>query len=178
MAADGETAAASATDHLTPPPPYPRSGGDAYILLTCSPCDSGDVSSSPIPVSLSLHLELGGERCEPDRRAGPPRPAVIVQVCPGSGNLVTVVGVASASECLHSLTVVETSAELWLSALVGKPPGSTRSDVFGHVARRVLWVVDVVLDLPLGRRAVRMAPSLWSAAEDFPLGLHPAPVRQ
>jgi hypothetical protein len=129
-------------------------------------------------VSLSLHLELGGERCEPDRRAGLPRPAVIVQVCPGSGNLVTVVGVASASECLHSLTVVETAADAWLSALVGEHPGPTRSDVFGHVARRVLWVVDVVLDLPLGHRAVRMTPSLWSEADDFPLEPNPVPVRR
>lgn len=134
------------------------------------------MTSRPIPVSHGLHPELGGERSEPDRRAGLPSPAVIVQVCPGSGHLVTVVGVASASECLHSLTVVETAAEVRLSALVGKCPGSERSDVFDHVARRVLWVIDVVLDLPLGRRAVAATSSPSSESTAFPRVLDPAPV--
>jgi hypothetical protein len=177
MVAAGETAAASGTEPLTPAPP------DTLVTgVFSSSChvrhDSGDVTSSPIPVSHGLHPELGGERREPDRRAGLPSPAVIEQVCPGSGHLVTVVGVASASECLHSLTAVETSAEVLLSARVGKRPGSGRSDVFDHVARRVLWVVDVVLDLPLGRRAVAVTLSPSSEANAFPLVLHPAPVGQ
>ncbi len=119
-----------------------------------SECESSDI----ISVSRVLHVELGVERTEPDQTAVCPSPAVIVQVCPISEHQLAVVGVASASQCLYSLTVEESSTEVRLSAFVGR---QWRSNWHDCIARRVLWVAEVALAFPLGRRNLK-ATSLGS----------------
>jgi hypothetical protein len=109
-----------------------------------------------IPVSQRLHVELGTERCRPDRTALAPVPAVLVQVCPLTRPGLVVVGVASTSERLHSVTVVESSTDVQVSALVGHRPGPKGADRLDSAPRRVLFVTEVTLAAPLGSRAVHL----------------------
>ena len=127
-----------------------------HIATTCAGCDSSEVTICPIPVSDTLHVELGRERAVPDPSAPFPRPAVIVQVCPLTPQLLAVVGVASASQCLHSLTVVESNTQVLVRALVGTHPELKRCDDSGCGMCRDLWVAEVALDLPLDHRAIKV----------------------
>ncbi len=65
-----------------------------------------------------------------------------------------VIGIADASRCLHSVTVVEGPTEVLVRALVGWATGTGRSDNFDYVVRRELWVTEVELKRPLGSRRV------------------------
>ena len=80
--------------------------------------------------------------------------AVILQVCPITPVRIAVIGVSEVSQCLHSVTVVESPTEVVVRAFVGHDTRSKRSSDFDYVVRRVLWVAEVPLDGPLGTRAV------------------------
>jgi hypothetical protein len=117
-----------------------------------------------IPVSTVLHLELGHQRATPDPTVLYPHPVTVVHVCPLDECRIAIVGVAPASEDLHSLAVVENLDEVSVSALFGYrfgPLPTARADQLVH---RVLWVAEVSLSRSLGRRAV-IAPPAPTMAE-------------
>jgi len=109
-----------------------------------------------VPTSFALHPELRHERTDCYRWAESPEAAIILQVSPLTPVRMAVIGVADVTQCLHSLTVVESSTEVLLRAFVGDNPRSGRSREFDYIVRRVFWVAEVELDSPLGTRAVMM----------------------
>jgi len=117
---------------------------------------SGATGTEPVARVLvvpALHVELGAERVMPCPRSVFPRPANGVHVCEVAGNRLAVVGSASRWECLHSLAVKESASEVLIDARIGRLATTRNRD--GFVECSVLWVSEVNLREPLGRRAVR-----------------------
>ena len=96
----------------------------------------------------------------PCRSAACPAPAVILQVCPLTPVRLAIIGIAEASQCLHSVTVLEGTTEVLVRALVGQDMRPGRSHDFDYIVRRVLWVAEVGLDRPLGARLLTTEASL------------------
>ena len=114
------------------------------------------MGTCPIPISLNMHPELRDERSDRHHGAAHPSVAIILQASPLTPVRLAVIGVAEVSQCLHSVTVVESSSEVLLRAFVSRDSRPGRSSEFDYIVRRVLWVVEVELDSPLGTRAVVM----------------------
>ena len=132
----------------------------SLTVMTYVGCDGARMRSRPVPRSLDVHAELRGERSEPCRSAACPTPAIILQVCPLTPVRLTIIGIADASQCLHSVTVLEGSTEVLVRALVGQDTRPGRSDEFNYIVRRLLWVAEVGLDRPLGARLLTTDASL------------------
>jgi hypothetical protein len=145
------------------------------MVSTCWNGHSGAVGYCAIPVSGTLHVELGTERNAPDPTAACPLPGLIVQVCPLTQLQLAVVGVATAGERLHSLCVTESGDAVLVSALVGQARRPDRSSGLDHVARRTLWVAEVTLNTPLAGRAACTPALSATGPGNGPLRLRPAP---
>jgi len=137
------------------------------------------MNSRPVPMSLDIHPELRGQRSEPCRTAAYPTSASILHACPLTPVRLAITGVADASQCLHSVTVVEGSTEVLVRALVGQDSRPGRSDDFDYIVRRVLWVTEVELDRPLGTRLLMPDTSpAGTGVGGTPPHLHGTPVRR
>ena len=109
-----------------------------------------------IPVADGVHVELGEQRVRADPWTSNPRLSTIVQVCGLGERDLAIVGVASGSRQLHSLTIEECAGVIGVGALVGDPIPRRLHDEECHVPiGQYLWVSEVRLDRPLGSRVVR-----------------------
>jgi hypothetical protein len=116
----------------------------------------GAKPAARVPVGPALHVELGAERVVPYPRSVLPRPANVIHVCEVADGRLAVVGSASRWECLHSLTMKESASEVLIDARIGRLATKGNRAV-GFVECCTLWVVEVTLQEPLGRRAVRIS---------------------
>ena len=108
-----------------------------------------------IPVADVVHVELGCERVRPDPATSSPRPATVVHVCALDHTGLAIVGVASGSRQLHSLTIEESEGTIWVGALVGDRSSEPGREVRNHFTGQFLWVSEFPLHRPLGSRTVR-----------------------
>lgn len=135
---------------VAPMHPRPMS----LMVMTYAGWNRGRMRSRPVPTTPDVHPELRNERSELCRTAACPTPAIILQACLMAPVRLVVIGIADASRCLHSVTVVEGPTEVLVRALIGWVTGPGRSDNLDYVVRRELWVTEVVLKRPLGGRLV------------------------
>ncbi|MHB8593077.1 MAG: hypothetical protein ACYDB3_01915 [Acidimicrobiales bacterium] len=112
-----------------------------------------------------LHGDLLGEEERPDASLRDPEPALVLLACStDGGRTLFVVGVSGSTQALHSIRVVESAAEVILSATIGARVKGVQldHDLGETLVRRVVWVTQVQLHHPLGRRAVVGAPQVAS----------------
>lgn len=130
-----------------------------------------------VPISFDMHPELRDERSVCYWWVERPTAAVILQASPLTPVRLAVIGATEVSQCLHSVTVVESSTEVLIRAFVGHDSRPGRSSEFDYIVRRELWVVEVELNRPLGTRAVLMEEPSAASPEDhdrLPIhGSHP-----
>ena len=117
---------------------------------------TGTEPAARVLVVPALHVELGAERVVPCPRSVFPQPANVVHVCEVAEGRLAVVGSASRWECLHSLTMKESASEVLIDARIGRLVTKGNRAV-GFVECCTLWVIEVALQDPLGRRAVRIS---------------------
>lgn len=107
-----------------------------------------------IPISAAVHREIGPDRALPDASLVNVRAATVVHVCTFGDCRLVVVGVSSGLHALHSVVVCEDDRQVRVGALVGEPaaPGGARGP--DRVSAPLVWVAEVLLKEPLGRRTV------------------------